>query len=668
MFSRVLIANRGEIACRIIRTCRRLGIGTVAVYSAADRLAPHVAQADSAVEVGGPAPTDSYLRGDRIIQAALDTQCQAVHPGYGFLSENAGFARACAEAGLVFIGPSPDSMEMMGSKAEAKAAMDKAGVPVVPGYHGEDQENDILVAEADRIGFPIMVKAAAGGGGKGMRIVESPDALPGALDAARREASNAFGDDRLILERYVDHPRHLEVQVFGDRLGNMVHLYERDCSSQRRHQKVIEESPAPGLTAEQQQALCDAGVAAARSVNYLNAGTVEFIADPDGNFFFLEMNTRLQVEHPVTEAVTGQDLVEWQLRVAAGEPLPLAQDEIQLSGHAFEARLYAEDPAAGFLPSTGTLDWLAVPTQARFDSGVEQGGSVTVHYDPMIAKIICHGPDRNAALQRLRRALGETAVAGLRSNLGFLARLADSQRLRQARMDTGYLDRHLDELLQGHDQPSPDLIRAAAVVHLLEQEAKSELRQQDTADPYSPWAIADGWRPGHAGRRVVSLGYGAGHHRFDVLGHRGHYMIQSESGESQVSNARLEGNHLVWQDSQNSHRVGVLQHGAHLQIHDGHRVELYRTEDPFASGLTEEASDERLLAPMPGRIVALRCQAGDSVAEGQELVVMEAMKMELSLTAPRAAAVAEVNVRQDDFVEADTLLVQLDFDESESEQ
>jgi len=439
LFDKILIANRGEIACRIIRTCRRLGIASVAVYSDADAGALHVRMADEAVHIGGPAPADSYLRGERILQAARATGAQAIHPGYGFLSENADFAEAVAAAGLVFIGPRPESMRRMGSKAGAKELMAAAGVPVVPGYTGQDQSPQTLLREAARIGFPLMIKAAHGGGGKGMRVVHRLEDFPAALESCQREARGAFGRDRVLLERYIASPRHIEVQVFGDAHGNLVHLHERECSAQRRYQKVLEESPSPFLTPERRQAMGQAAVAAARAIDYVNAGTVEFIVDGEGAFWFMEINTRLQVEHPVTEMVTGLDLVEWQLRVAAGEPLPLRQERIAQRGHAIEVRLYAEDPEAGFLPASGTLRRLVLPTpspQVRVDAGVEAGDTVSVFYDPMIAKLIVHDADRPAALARLREALAASHVAGTRTNLAFLEALVRHPAVVEGRIDT----------------------------------------------------------------------------------------------------------------------------------------------------------------------------------------------------------------------------------------
>ncbi len=456
MFERVLIANRGEIACRVIRTCRRLGIHTIAVYSEADRDAQHVRLADEAWPIGGPRPADSYLRGDAILDVAKKTGAQAIHPGYGFLSENTGFARACTDAGISFIGPRPESIEAMGSKAEAKALMEKHAVPLVPGYHGENQDAAYLAEQAGKTGFPLMIKPAAGGGGKGMRIVRGADEFAEALASAQREATSSFGDARMILERYVEHPRHIEFQVFGDTQGNVIHLNERECSSQRRYQKVLEETPSPFLDEARRKTMGEAAVAAARAVNYVGAGTVEFIVAQGGEFFFMEMNTRLQVEHPVTEMTLGLDLVEWQLRIAAGQPLPLRQDQVEAHGHAIEVRLYAEDPDQNFLPGSGKLLTLRLPqpsAHVRLDGGVVEGDTVTIFYDPMIAKLIVWDVNRVQALQRLREALAASEIIGPKSNIGFLERLARHPAIIEGRIDTGYLDRHLEQFLVGDAQP-----------------------------------------------------------------------------------------------------------------------------------------------------------------------------------------------------------------------
>ncbi len=502
MFHKILIANRGEIACRVIDTCRRMGVATVAVYSDADRAARHVEMADEAVHIGGPAPADSYLRGDVIIQAALDTGAQAIHPGYGFLSENPGFVDACQAAGIIFIGPSGDAIRAMGLKDAAKALMEKAGVPVVPGYHGANQDPEHLAGAADAIGYPVLIKAVAGGGGKGMRRVEAPKDFADALASAMGEARTAFGNADVLIEKYVEKPRHIEVQVFGDG-KTAVHLFERDCSLQRRHQKVIEEAPAPGMTAEMRAAMGKAAVRAAEAIGYSGAGTIEFIVDAsDGlradRFWFMEMNTRLQVEHPVTEAITGVDLVEWQLRVASGEPLPAAQDDLTITGHAFEARLYAEDVPAGFLPATGTLHHLAFPATARAETGVRKGDTISPWYDPMIAKVIVHGPTRAVALQQLSAALAGTEVAGTVTNLGFLGALARHKGFAAGDVDTGLIARDLEALVAVPDCPAAVKALAALAAAGMAEPLGRGGRVHPVAAPAAQHRPAAG-RGGHRG-------------------------------------------------------------------------------------------------------------------------------------------------------------------------
>jgi len=514
MFERVLIANRGEIACRIIRTCRRLGIRTIAVFSEADAGAQHVRQADAAWPIGGPRPQDSYLRGDAIIDAARKSGAQAIHPGYGFLSENADFAEACETAGIVFIGPSAESMRKMGSKAGAKELMAGHGVPVVPGYTGADQDPALLAREAQRIGFPLMIKAAHGGGGKGMRIVRNAGEFSANLESCQREAKNAFGRDRVLLERYIQTPRHIEFQIFGDRHGNVIHLNERECSAQRRYQKVLEETPSPFLTTQLRTRMGDAAIAAGRALGYVNAGTVEFIVGPDAlqsgsDFYFMEINTRLQVEHPVTEMVLHLDLVELQLRVAAGEALPgslMRNKSVPADGHAIELRLYAEDPQQGFLPGSGKLERLRLPAPdeyVRVDAGVIEGDTVTIFYDPMIAKLIVWDRTRSEALQRMREALAQCDIVGPKSNIDFLERLVRHPAVIEGRIDTGYLDRHLDEFLGAADEADPVSEIAAATAWLLHEETNAIDKAAAAGDPHSPWARTDGWRLGHPGKRIV---------------------------------------------------------------------------------------------------------------------------------------------------------------------
>ena len=663
MFSKILIANRGEIACRVIRTARRLGIRTVAVYSQADAQAQHVLQADEAWPIGGPRPQESYLRGEAIIEVALRTGAQAIHPGYGFLSENADFADAVEAAGLVFIGPSSASMRRMGSKAGAKDLMQAAGVPVVPGYTGADQSPDVLAREADRVGYPLMIKAAHGGGGKGMRIVRSSAEFLPNLESCQREAANAFGRDRVLLERYIEQPRHIEIQVFGDTHGNTIHLNERECSAQRRYQKVLEESPSPFLTPELRAAMGAAAVQAARAIDYANAGTVEFIVAPDGSFYFMEINTRLQVEHPVTELVTGLDLVEWQLRVAAGDSLPLAQDDVRQQGHAIEVRLYAEDPEAGFLPGSGRLERLRLPptsAHVRIDSGVVEGDMVTIFYDPMIAKLIVWDADRATALARLREALAHCEIEGPKSNIGFLERLARHPAIVDGTIDTGYLDRHLNEFLP---QPQADetLLLAAATATLLRQEASERERAGLSADPTSPWAIADGWRLGHAGKRLLAFLHRGERIELTAQGSGGEYRLMHGEDVVAVSGARLADGVLHARLDAQARRFLVQLDDSRVLVHDGERrlqlqpVGVYRRD-----GSVTGTGDNRLQAPMPGRVVVVKARPGDRVAAGQELLVIEAMKMELALKAPRDGVVAEVRAGEGDFVDADAVLVTLE--------
>ncbi|HEY0661649.1 MAG TPA: acetyl/propionyl/methylcrotonyl-CoA carboxylase subunit alpha [Lysobacter sp.] len=668
MFTKILIANRGEIACRVIHSCRKLGIRSVAVYSEADADAQHVRQADEAYCIGGARPQDSYLRGDVIIEVAKKAGAQAIHPGYGFLSENADFADAVEDAGIVFIGPKAASMRKMGSKAGAKELMQAANVPVVPGYTGENQDAAYLHAEADKVGYPLMIKAAHGGGGKGMRIVRASDEFLANLESCQREARNAFGRDRVLLERYVEKPRHIEIQVFADAHGNTLHLNERECSAQRRYQKVLEESPSTFLTPELREAMGAAAVMAARAIDYVNAGTVEFIVGQDGDFYFMEINTRLQVEHPVTELVTGLDLVELQLRVAAGEPLPLAQADVRQAGHAIEVRLYAEDPEAGFLPGSGRLERLRLPTpdaNVRIDSGVVEGDAVTIFYDPMIAKLIVFDSDRPRALARLRDALARCEITGPKSNIEFLERLVRHPAVVRGTIDTGYLDRHLDEFMPLGTADS-DLLLAAATAELLAQERETRDRATGSSDPTSPWAIADGWRLGHGGQRSLAFLHRGERLELHTHGSGGNYRIDVSGTAHEIAGARLDDDMLSLRIDGRGRRFDVLERtsfdeGGQLALHDGEQrlrlqsVAMYRHEHSAIAGVAD-----RLTAPMPGRVVVVRSGPGDKVEAGQELMVIEAMKMELSLKAPRAGTVAEVRAASGDFVEADAILVKLE--------
>jgi len=658
MFERVLIANRGEIACRVIRSCRRLGIRSIAVYSEADRDAQHVRLADEAWPIGGPRPADSYLRIEAILDAAKKSGAQAIHPGYGFLSENTAFSRACQDAGIVFIGPDPESIEAMGSKAAAKHLMAKHAVPLVPGYDGDNQDNAFLAERAHEVGYPLIIKPSAGGGGKGMQIVRSDAEFPEALATAQRVALAAFGDASMLLERYIEQPRHIEFQVFGDRHGHVIHLGERECSAQRRYQKVLEETPSPFLTPEKRAAMGEAAIAAARAVNYVGAGTVEFIVGPAGDFHFMEMNTRLQVEHPVTELTHDVDLVEWQLRVAHGEPLPLTQDEVVSHGHAIEVRIYAEDPEQNFLPGSGKLHNLRLPAPSRhvrLDGGVIEGDTVTIFYDPMIAKLIVWDVDRPQALERLRQALAECEIEGPKSNIAFLERLARHPAITEARIDTGYLDRHLDEFVTGHREPDPRTLFAAATAALLHDE---EHVVANPADPHSPWASADAWRVGHAGKRVIAFTRGESRFEIEAHGHAGDYALRHGEASCDVHGARLDDGALSARYDGEAERHALRSNARRVLLHDaeGHRWRLDRAA-AYAWKSSDSSGGNQVIAPMPGRIVLVKAGPGDSVAEGQELLVMEAMKMELALKAPRAGTIESVSAAQGDFVEADAVLV-----------
>jgi 3-methylcrotonyl-CoA carboxylase alpha subunit len=660
VFSKILIANRGEIACRVIRTARRLGIATFAVYSQADRDTMHIELADEAWPIG-PAPArESYLNIEAILDAARHSGAEAVHPGYGFLSENAEFADACEAAGIVFIGPPASAMRTMGSKVEAKDRMQRHGVPLVPGYHGDDHDPARLLDEAKRIGFPVLIKASAGGGGRGMRVVESGAEFAAALAGARREAKAAFGDDRVLIEKYLQRPRHIEIQVFADRHGNAVHLFERDCSIQRRHQKVLEEAPAPGLDPEQRSAMSEAAVAAARAVGYVGAGTVEFIAK-GGDFFFIEMNTRLQVEHPVTEAVTGLDLVEWQIRVAAGEPLPLCQQDLVFRGHAIEARLYAEDPERGFLPQTGTLHGLRLPASelARVDTGVRQGDTVSPFYDSMIAKIIAWGEDRATAVGRLRRALAETAVLGVRTNLEFLARVAAHPEFLSGAVDTGFIERHRAALVPPRRSAPDTALAAAALSRLLAREAAAEFAASRSGDPFSPWARVDGWRLSGRGHQELILRDSA-QERLVCARHQGGTWLLQFDDRAILAEGELRpdaGLSILLDGVQK--QIIVMEHGAETAVFlDGESWRLIEI-DPLAARAGEDPTAGRLTAPMPGRVTQLMVEPGMSVRSGQPLIVIEAMKMEHTVAAPADGVIEAVRYASGDLVEEGAELIAL---------
>ena len=624
-FDTILIANRGEIACRVMATCQHLGIRTVAVYSDADARARHVRLADVAVPIGPAAARESYLVVDKILAAAKQTGAQAIHPGYGFLSENAEFARACEHAGIVFIGPPASAIEAMGDKSAAKALMQKAGVPLTPGYHGHEQGAEFLHAQADAIGYPVLIKASAGGGGKGMRRVDRSEDFIAALASCQREAASSFGNDHVLVEKYVLRPRHIEIQVFGDTHGNVVYLNERDCSVQRRHQKVLEEAPAPGMTAERRAAMGRAAADAARAVGYVGAGTVEFIASQSGEFYFMEMNTRLQVEHPVTEMITGQDLVEWQLRVAAGGALPLVQDEIPLIGHAIEARLYAEDADRGFLPSIGTAKVFDMPRGdgIRVDTGIEAGDAVTPFYDPMLAKLIVHGADRDEALARMRAALAQTAIVGVTCNVGFLSRLvAADGAFARADLDTSLIAREHDALFPATTPATARQIALASVAQLL----------HETKASADPWGAHGGWRLHGQTARELRWRERDELRLASALSQDGSWRIRVDGAVFDVSGT-FDGSHL---DARiDGERVRILVSCVnrvwHLFDHGQHRI--LQIDDPLARADSGSAHGGDLAAPMPGKVIALLAEPG-SVKAGAALLVMEAMKMEHTITAP----------------------------------
>jgi 3-methylcrotonyl-CoA carboxylase alpha subunit len=648
MFKKILIANRGEIACRVAATARRLGVQTVAVYSDADAQAKHVAACDEALHIGGSAPKDSYLQWQRIIDAAQATGAQAIHPGYGFLSENEEFAQACADAGLVFIGPPASAIAAMGLKAESKRLMDQAGVPLVPGYHGANQEAALLQAEADRIGYPVLIKASAGGGGKGMRAVEQSADFAEALASCKREAINSFGDDAVLIEKYVQRPRHIEIQVFADSHGHCVYLHERDCSVQRRHQKVLEEAPAPGMSELLRKRMGEAAVAAAQAVGYVGAGTVEFIVEQTGydqpdsmRFFFMEMNTRLQVEHPVTEAITGLDLVEWQLRVASGEPLPLSQEDIPLRGHAIEARICAENPDKQFLPATGTLQVYAKPPSTSFavgavriDDGVRQGDAISPFYDSMVAKLIVHGDTREQALARLDTALAELHIVGLNTNVQFLRHVLATESFAQARLDTALITREAPKLFE-QERLGASLAAATVVAHVLAAE------QQLAGD--DPFSARDGWHShGLRQRRFEFEFAGQSLHASLTYGRAGALQLALGDAPAQALSFEPRGDDLLVSCGSPSVRTRLYWQGEQAHIFTPRGATRIQLIDPLAQAGQGAQEGGRLTAPMPGKIIAFLVKTGEKVAKGQALAVMEAMKMEHTIAAPADGEVGEL--------------------------
>lgn len=675
-FQKVLVANRGEIARRVMRSCKRLGISTVAVFSDADANAAHVRQADQAVHIGPAASAESYLVIEKIIEAAKRTGADAIHPGYGFLAENADFAKACADAGVKFIGPSPESILAMGKKREAKALAAKADVPVIPGYDGADQDPSVLKREAERVGFPLLLKASAGGGGKGMRRVTQASELDDAIAGAKREGENSFGDGTLLIERYIEQPRHVEIQILGDEQGNLVHLFERECSIQRRHQKVIEESPSPALDETLRKRMGEAAVRVGKAIGYANAGTVEFIMDPDGNFYFLEVNTRLQVEHPVTECVTGLDLVELQLRVAQGEPLPFTQDELSIHGWAIEARLYAEDPASGFLPASGPVVKWAEPNLegVRFDGAVESGDEVSIHYDPMIAKVIAEGPSREVAIQRLDAALSQLAVHGLTTNRAFLLTVLRHEAFVAGNLHTHFIDEHLSEALAA--KPDTSWTCKAAMAAVL---AQSEERLFDRG--VLP-RVRPGFRLNTFQDQHTTLEMGEMRLRVQYRDLRGaaagarKIHVTVWDGETPMANGAIpatseplftadvvvhdyDGERLLLELDGLREAVAVHLHGVSSDrafVQWGERSFDFRESDRFPLPGSQLAPGS-CVAPMPGKVIDVRVGEGDSVSEGQVLLVMEAMKMEHALKAPQAGVVRQVSVTVGQQVDADALLV-----------
>ncbi len=660
MFKKILIANRGEIARRIIRSAHLMGVKTVAVYSDADRDAPFVREAGEAVHIGPPSPAESYLLADRILEVAKQTGAEGVHPGYGFLSENAAFAENCAKSNIIFIGPPASSIIDMGDKSASKRLMRNAGVPLSPGYEGEDQASEFLSEQAEKIGYPVMIKASSGGGGKGMRIVHTATDFGEALASCQREAKAAFGDDQVLIEKFIQNPRHVEIQVFADNHGNTIHLFERDCSSQRRHQKVIEEAPAPGLTDQTRTAMHKAAIAAAEAVGYRGAGTVEFLLDPSGEFYFMEMNTRLQVEHPVTEMITGLDLVEWQLRIASGEPLPAKQNEISLIGHAFEARIYAEDPDNDFLPATGDLVRLSFPKPSeniRIDAGVEQGGTVSPHYDPMIAKLITWDETREKALERLSSALDETHIVGLTTNVAFLSRLANVQPFKSAVLDTGLIEREQVALFPPIKAVPDDALILASLVELLGHKP----RVPET-DPFSPWGAQDGWRLGGRASRKLRFIEVEQEHAITAIYHAQGFAFKINKTLYEVT-GKVTGDLVEATINGHAIKASVIAHGLERHIFidgDHHQLALF---DPLVAAEDLDEDTGGLRAPMPGKIIKLFAAVGDEVKPGDPLLVLEAMKMEHTIVAPNKGKINSFLAQENDQVNEGDVLVELEAEE-----
>ncbi|MDE0950921.1 MAG: acetyl/propionyl/methylcrotonyl-CoA carboxylase subunit alpha [Halioglobus sp.] len=674
MFDKILIANRGEIACRVIRTARKMGIRTVAVYSDVDRDSLHVAMADEAVHIGAAPSRDSYLQINNVINAAIKTGAQAIHPGYGFLSENAAFCVACLDNDITFIGPPAGAIEAMGSKSAAKKIMEKAGVPLVPGYHGDDQSPEILRKASNDIGYPVLLKATAGGGGKGMRPVWSEGEFDEALAAAKRESLNAFGDDTMLVEKFLTQTRHIEIQIFADNNGNAVHLFERDCSIQRRHQKVIEEAPAPGMTPELRSAMGKSAIQAALAINYEGAGTVEFLLDCAGSdgsgcdsgsfFYFMEMNTRLQVEHPVTEMISGQDLVEWQIRVAAGETLPLPQDKLNIRGHAFEARIYAEDPANDFLPVTGTLGFVETPEASdhvRIDTGVRQGDEVSVYYDPMIAKLIVWDEDRDKALRRLTNALSKYRISGITTNIEFMYNLASCQPFGAADLDTGFIKRHHAVIFRDTPQDIEKDVPLAALSLLLIENRKSEHEYVLSGDATSPWNFRNAWRSVERNVRTLKIILRDTEYFIQTeqkqIGSETHYSIAFR-GDTVQARGTLEGNFLRAEIDGYQCKVTVAEHENSFFLYGAESALTFKLAKPDLGTADHMDTSGGLAAPMNGTMVALLVDAGAKVKKGDALLVMEAMKMEHTVRAPADGQVVSFYYKAGELVDGGSELLE----------
>ncbi|ABV36066.1 carbamoyl-phosphate synthase L chain, ATP-binding [Shewanella sediminis HAW-EB3] len=688
MFTKLLIANRGEIACRIIKTAKAMGVRTVALYSDADIDARHVAMADESFYLGGSAPADSYLKASAIIDIAKKSGAQAIHPGYGFLSENADFARLCEQSGISFVGPTADAIDSMGSKSAAKEIMGAANVPLVPGYHGDAQEDQLLVDEADKMGFPLLIKAAFGGGGKGMRIVESSDEVLEAIQSARREAISSFGNDKLLMERYLRQPRHVEVQVFADTQGNCIYLSDRDCSIQRRHQKVVEEAPAPGLSDELRVKMGEAAVAAAKAIDYRGAGTVEFLLDTDGSFYFMEMNTRLQVEHPVTEMVTGQDLVKWQLMVASGSELPLTQEEVRIHGHSFEVRIYAEDPHNDFLPASGKLNFLREPEQSkhvRIDSGIRENDVISNFYDPMISKLIVWDESRPRALQRLVHSLESYQISGLKHNIEFLANIAEHKAFSDANFSTDFIDRYGESLIGMASSDEHTALALAALYQLCARKAEAKACAINSQDPYSPWGAVSGFRLNSASLHNVALL--DDNHDIQHL-----ELTETLVGEQSLYQLELNGSHLVLKGELKGEMLHAeISNHAHANCSDTHKtsghkvkVPVSQTGDDFTLFINstsyhfraiqteideeQECLEDKLKAPMNGTIVTHLVEKGDVVSAGQGLMVMEAMKMEYTIESPFDGVVSAFFFEPGELVSDGSLLVEVTANEAPTEK